>query len=52
MSSTLIIILTFSCLMLGVVPGLVYAQGTNAPVKAIYGFSPKHGAFAGKEPTP
>ena len=50
MSSTLITCITFSCLLLGVAVGDIYAQDAHSPVKAIYGFWGRHEVFAGKAP--
>lgn len=51
MSAHLMILLAaFSLVFMGTPGGAVSAQETDTHVKAIYGFSPKHEAFAGKQP--
>lgn len=51
MSSTAMVLLAaFSITLMGVCAGDCLAQEKHAPIKAIYGFTPKYQAFAGKQP--
>ena len=44
------VLVAFIVVIPGVSGGNCFALGGNTPVKAIYGFSPKHEAFTGKTP--
>jgi hypothetical protein len=51
MSSIVMALLAvFSIVVMAVCAGDCLAQEKHAPMKAIYGFTPKHQAFAGKQP--
>ena len=49
-SITLAFLTAFIIVIIGAWGGDCLAQGKDAPMKAIYGFTPKHRAFAGKRP--
>ena len=49
-SIAMVLLAVFSIVVMGTLGEDCRAQGTDKPMKAIYGFTPKHQAFAGKQP--